>query len=54
MDPNVTLNELRRACEEYWEYGPTDHAVCKLVEGFDALDAWLTRGGFLPTAWERA
>ena len=51
MDPNTTLAALRRACEEYWEYGPTDHAVRQLVEGFDALDGWLSRGGFQPDAW---
>ena len=46
MDPNVTLDDLRRAfkdiankedCEAYWL--------------FKSLDGWMSRGGFLPDAW---
>lgn len=27
--------------------------VTSLLEAWSALDEWLSRGGFLPTAWER-
>ena len=45
MDPNEALNRIREELEL------SDNDV--LVEVFNALDNWLTRGGFLPTEWER-
>ena len=31
-----------------------NEAAAKLAEHFEALDGWLTNGGFLPKLWERA
>jgi hypothetical protein len=31
------------------EYEP----LLEVIENFEALDAWLTKGGFLPTDWKR-
>lgn len=54
MDPNQTLNDARDACK-HWTHGERgDHdlvAFDELVSAFEALDEWLSRGGFLPDAW---
>jgi hypothetical protein len=48
MDPNETLRELRRILRA----GAWDAADAERVrELIEALDAWLSRGGFLPDAW---
>jgi hypothetical protein len=59
MDPNETLRVLREAVEQ-WNTLPanTDPAWRRevgdaIAEHAEALDAWLTRGGFLPEAWQR-
>lgn len=44
MDPNETLRRLRAAFEDGDANGALDL--------FEALDEWLSEGGFLPTAWE--
>ena len=44
MDPNVTLAELRK-------YAIGSKAQWALL--FEALDAWLLRGGFLPDDWAK-
>ena len=47
MDPNATLRAIRvhLAAEE-----PEPGSLAELVE---ALDEWITRGGFLPSDWHR-
>lgn len=47
MDPNATLQEIR---ELVGNNGGND--VGRLVELIDALDEWLTNGGFLPSDWK--
>lgn len=58
MDPNETLRLLREyvteqaAAEQDW---PSDEANARLdtvTELVDAIDGWLARGGYLPTAWQ--
>lgn len=49
MDVNATLESLRE-----WAAG----ADCGIgasdaMELFQALDQWILRGGYLPSAWER-
>ncbi|QAY12008.1 hypothetical protein SEA_RAHEL_57 [Mycobacterium phage Rahel] len=45
MDPNETLGDLRDCIEgQRWD---------EAAEHFEALDGWLTHGGFLPTDWVR-
>jgi hypothetical protein len=50
LDPNRTLAELRDfvISERAAEDGSYAADICDRVE---ALDQWLTRGGFLPSAW---
>jgi hypothetical protein len=43
MDPNETLRKLRE-----WVKDPTKQPGAEL---FEALDEWLTRGGFPPDDW---
>lgn len=49
MDPDATLNEIRELCKSYFDppEGPQT-----LADKFNALDAWLTSGGFLPSSWD--
>jgi hypothetical protein len=53
MDPDAALEELRRitrrASEGEADPGDFDR-LCELVE---ALDGWISGGGFLPEAWRR-
>lgn len=56
MDPNTALAQLRQASE--WMERYTDEAVDKaliddIMLSFEALDDWLSRGGFLPDDWKR-
>jgi HEAT repeat protein len=60
MDPNEALKDARqaivrwRALEQYAlgniEFG---EAACDLIDAFEALDEWLSAGGFLPTDWRK-
>lgn len=64
MDPNMALHELRELVTQV--QATTDTVTIAgaredleklariapdLAEAFDALDGWLTKGGFLPHAW---
>lgn len=56
MDPNAALNNIREAVGELRQQdddGVLDGTsqVGFLLESFEALDEWLTKGGFLPEAW---
>ena len=46
MDPDETLRRLRELvrANNYDDYE-------NILEHFDALDEWLSKGGFLPRAW---
>jgi hypothetical protein len=57
MDPNATLKEMRWLAA--WltsteAHDPDEEAMNadRLAELVKALDGWLSRGGFLPSAWE--
>lgn len=45
MDPDEALAIIRRAVE--------DEAPYDALEAWEALDKWLSNGGFLPKAWAR-
>jgi hypothetical protein len=55
MDPNANLEEMREIAktilsgEEY----DTGYDAVRLAELVEALDEWITKGGFLPKAWSR-
>lgn len=56
MDPNANLEELRELAQNTLADDSADdlpEKAAHLAELFVALDEWLTKGGFLPQAWER-
>lgn len=48
MDPNETLAALRR-WKDHLFVG--EHSEDHAKELFEALDEWLSKGGFLPRDW---
>jgi len=58
MDINTTLNNVRLLAtlvQQAIDAGnaPDADTVSELVEGWQALDEWMSKGGFLPTGWGR-
>lgn len=54
MDPDKALQDARIASrslreDETWARSDAE----ALADAFDALDEWLTGGGFLPQGWRR-
>jgi hypothetical protein len=60
MDPNTTLANFRSAVRRWQEAAVADDSADRYTAALDAveaaiqLDRWLSRGGFLPTAWRTA
>lgn len=57
MDPNETLRRLRRLQEKFQTGGRMENSrdlADEMAELFEALDGWLSKGGFLPDAWKQA
>src|SRR5262245_56929870 len=56
MDPNANLIEQKRCADAILRAVDTDTILVgdaiRLAELVLALDEWLQRGGFLPTAWQ--
>lgn len=59
MDPNEALTQLLAAAGDWRDNrhlvgaaGAQD-AGDRMAEFLDALDAWLTAGGFAPARWDR-
>lgn len=58
MDPNAALAKAREALvrfEEAYREQTTEEIIAAedLADAFEALDGWLSRGGFLPEGWAR-
>jgi len=57
MDPNETLAWMRPIASallhEEFDAAGGINAACQLAEYVEALDEWLTKGGFPPAAWKR-
>jgi hypothetical protein len=54
MDPNASLAMLRAIAERYQSGDTIKQAdIQALVDHFEAIDYWLSNGGFLPDAWKR-
>lgn len=61
MDPNEALKNLREAArdnlahaEEFKDRpGELLVMIYEAAESFQALDEWLSKGGFLPADWQR-
>jgi hypothetical protein len=55
MNPNETLNRARELADLCIRQGRLDYeSTLELAEAVEALDSWLTKGGFLPYPWRRA
>ena len=56
MDPNTALTDIRDLiAHTYTADGPAAEDSCRrLYELVEALDGWLSNGGFLPDAWRTA
>lgn len=57
MDPNTALQNAREASKKIGEATTPDEAASAAVDlmlYFDALDKWLSEGGFLPIDWGEA
>lgn len=59
MDPNQTLKDLRAAVTDYNMYerdsDPNGMGIAAddIVQYIEALDTWLSEGGFWPSAWKK-
>lgn len=49
MDPNKALEVIREEIQTYHTKGWVD--THSLMDHLEALDDWLTGGGFLPAEW---
>lgn len=54
MDPNATLTRIRELVNTIVTEGPYETGYeQELAEAVNALDDWLSKGGFKPAAWTR-
>lgn len=59
MDPDEALRQIRECLEDYRRAENHDNpeavslALARLAEITDGLDAWISKGGFLPRAWRK-
>jgi hypothetical protein len=53
MDPNACLKEMLEIAASFTDGHLDDVEAQRLAELVDALDGWLTNGGFLPERWDR-
>ena len=56
MDPNEALKNARALAAAILKDGETWDSATRaeeLANAFEALDEWLSKGGFLPEAWKR-
>ena len=60
MDPDAALEQIRECLAEYRTAEDRDdpeavtEALARLAEITEGLDAWISKGGFLPRAWRAA
>ena len=52
MDPNATLERIRTLVAAMLDRSDTSDETDELVQAIDNLDTWISRGGFLPEAWQ--
>ncbi|GAA4201683.1 hypothetical protein [Actinocatenispora rupis] len=52
MDPDQTLREIRELLDDDRRAPLARDDVGALLDRIEALDRWLSRGGFLPRAWQ--
>lgn len=54
MDPNKYLEDMMEASSSVDAGEEVDESAAALSEHVEAMNAWLSRGGFLPKAWAKA
>jgi hypothetical protein len=54
MDPDEALRNMRDALKRVQESSSDAEAAAELADAAEALDGWLSRGGFLPQDWAGA
>lgn len=59
MDPNDNLNEFRDLRDtiriaKYEEKDISPDDLWRVFELYEAIDTWMTKGGFMPRAWGKA
>lgn len=52
MDPNACLKEIRELGEQIRSGDVRESVIEDYASAVTALDEWLAKGGFLPSAWE--
>ena len=53
MDPNANLREQRELAKRLLDHDrEDDDDVWRLCELIEALDEWLSKGGYLPQDWQ--
>lgn len=53
MDPNTALTDIRQLVKQYNSDGDWHQLDADLlVDRIEALDKWITNGGFLPDDWK--
>jgi primosomal protein N'' len=56
MDPDNCLEEIRKLLSELKGCSELELAMYiseELIEKIEALDTWISRGGYLPKAWQK-
>lgn len=51
MDPNATLAEARRIVDRFVNGGQEAGDATRLADLWEAMDQWLSHGGFVPDEW---
>lgn len=52
MDPDANLSELRTLVADNLDREfVSDHVANRVMVLVDAIDTWISQGGFLPTEW---
>lgn len=57
MDPDVCLQKIRELIVELRgssKISTTEACADEISEHFEALDEWISKGGFMPADWARA
>lgn len=52
MDPEEALRLCRESAQRILDGEEKSFDPAMLAESFTALDEWISRGGFLPEAWQ--
>ena len=54
MDPSTCFETITKLSAKIQEGHSSSDLTEELLEHIDALKGWLSKGGFLPTAWKQS